>query len=120
MAGLGLAELIEKVKQDLNSPASANSIPIFSVDEVSIEVQVTVQKEGNAGVTIWVVEAGGKYNKEDVQKITVKLTSLISKEDRLKILKQDYPQYYQDILKQSLGWSLNKGENEENLNNTTV
>ena len=89
MSDIGLADLIHKVKQELLIPeAPGNAIPFLSVDEVNLELQVTVTKEGEAGVKIWVINAGGNYGRENVQKITVKLTSLISKEERLKLLRR--------------------------------
>jgi hypothetical protein len=87
---IGLAELIAKVKQELflerNTPT-----PFFSVDQVVLELQVTVHKEGNAGIKIYVLEAGGKGSREDVQKVTVTLTPLLNKQELLEAYEGEHP-----------------------------
>ena len=89
---IGLAELIEKVKQELLiSDLKSGEAPFLSIDEVSLELQVTVQKEGDAGIKIHVIQIGGKLSRDDVQTIKVTLTPLLSKEERLKQYEQHYP-----------------------------
>jgi hypothetical protein len=87
---IGLAELIEQVKQELLSQRNT-STPFFSVDQVELELQVTIQKEGNAGIKIYVVEAGGKMSRDDVQRVTVTLTPLLNKQELLDAYEQEHP-----------------------------
>lgn len=94
---IGLAELIDKVRQELLAqelltvgPGSGN-VPFLSIDEVSLELQVTVQKEGDAGIKINVISIGGSVNRSDVQTIKITLTPLLSKEARLSHYQKQYP-----------------------------
>jgi hypothetical protein len=94
---IGLAELIDTVRQELllqellsTGPGSGN-VPFLSIDEVSLELQVTVQKEGNAGIKINVIQIGGSVSRNDVQTIKITLTPLLSKEARLSHYQKHYP-----------------------------
>lgn len=50
---IGLAELIDQVKQDLlTPPAKGAEPPILFVETVELELRVAARKEGNAGVKI--------------------------------------------------------------------
>lgn len=89
---IGLEELIEKVRQELlSTERKSGEVPFLSVDEVSLELQVTIQKEGEAGIKIHVIQLGGKVSRDDVQTIKVTLTPLLSKEERLKQFERQYP-----------------------------
>ena len=48
---IGLAELIEQVKHELlyAETDTQKTAPIFSVDQVELEIQVTVRREGKDG-----------------------------------------------------------------------
>jgi Trypsin-co-occurring domain 2 len=113
---IGLAELIEKVKSELLSKESGadGTEPLFSVEEVTLELQVTVRKEGNAGVKIYVIEAGGNVSRSDVQVVTVKLTPLLSKEDRIRVFKELHPNEWKAIEAASVKGSL-KGASRQPL-----
>ncbi len=70
---LGLTELIDQVKQDLLAQDMDSSVPpLFSVDEINLELQVAVEKTQNAGINISVLQAGGGKNTLATQKIQVK------------------------------------------------
>ena len=89
---IGLSELIEKVRQELlTTVARPGEIPFLSVDEVSLELQVTIQKEGDAGIKIHIIQIGGKVSRDDVQTIKLTLSPLLSKEERLKQYEQHFP-----------------------------
>jgi hypothetical protein len=89
---IGLAELIQTVKQELlSTDFQSEEAPFLSVDEVSLELQVTVQKEGEAGIKIHVIQIGGRLSRDDVQTIKVTLTPLLSKEARLKHYELQFP-----------------------------
>lgn len=104
---IGLAELIEQVKRELlingisDSATEERDIPIFSVDSVELELQVTVKKEGKAGVKIYVLQLGGGGSRDDVQKVKVSLSPLLDKETLVKIYKQRYPERWREFLVQS-------------------
>jgi Trypsin-co-occurring domain 2 len=87
---LGLAELIDQVKQELLSKRNTNT-PLLSVDQVELELQVLVHKEGKAGVRIYVVEAGVEVNRDDVQKVKVTLSPLLNKKELLEAYEKEHP-----------------------------
>lgn len=97
---IGLAALIEQVKQDLQSTAldRAAEVPLFSVDKVELELQVTVKNEGKAGIKLYVVEVGGGASRDDVQKVKVSLSPLLSREQLLRLYRQRYPEKWNDFL----------------------
>jgi hypothetical protein len=113
---IGLAELIEQIKQELLSTEAEGEkpIPLFSVDQVSLELQVTARKEGKAGIKVYVVELGGGGSRDDVQKVTVTLTPLLSKEERIALYKTRYPEKWQ-VLEETSIEGLLKGSNDEPL-----
>nr|WP_322712713.1 trypco2 family protein [Nostoc sp. ChiSLP03a]MDZ8213924.1 trypco2 family protein [Nostoc sp. ChiSLP03a] len=113
---IGLAELIEHIKQELLSTEAEGEkpIPLFSVDQVNLELQVTARKEGKAGIKVYVVELGGGGSRDDVQKVTVTLTPLLSKEERIALYKTRYPQKWK-LLEETSIEGLLKGSNDEPL-----
>jgi len=113
---IGLAELIEQVKQELlmTSPDQEADIPFLSVDSVELELQVTVKKEAKGGVKIYILDLGGGGSRDDVQKVKVKLSPLLSKGTLLKIYRQRYPDRFPELLEQAVDATF-KGS-EDNLN----
>jgi len=100
---IGLSELIEQVKSELlSTPPSAPGVaPLFSIDAVELEIQVTVSKEGKGGVNFHVVELGGNIRREDVQKVKVSLTPIVDKAQRLEAYKKLYPHLASQIERMS-------------------
>ncbi len=92
---IGLAELIDQVKQDLLAPPAKDAEPpILFVEAVELELRVAARKEGNAGVKIDVLsvgggEAGGKLSRENTHVVKVKLSPLFKKEQLV--------QWYEDL-----------------------
>jgi Trypsin-co-occurring domain 2 len=80
---IGLSELIQRVKADLLSEKPTDDVPLFSLDEVKLELKVTITREGKGGINVHVVELGGSVRGEDVQTVTVTLTPWLSKQERL-------------------------------------
>ena len=82
---IGLSELINQVKQELLTPPDKDGEPpVFFVDSVELELQVTAKREGNAGVKIDVVsigggEAGGALSQEKTHTVKVTLSPLFEK-----------------------------------------
>ncbi|MBW4665930.1 MAG: hypothetical protein KME60_00445 [Cyanomargarita calcarea GSE-NOS-MK-12-04C] len=106
---IGLAELIQQVKQELLTtyPGSENDTPLLSIDSVELELQVTVKKEGKAGIKINVLQFGGGElsggaNRDDVQKVKVKLSPLVSKEVLINTYGKKNPEKYQQFVDQTL------------------
>jgi hypothetical protein len=86
--GIGLAELIKQVKMELFiSPQSDDSAPLLSVEEIELDISVTVSKDARAGINIQVVELGGSGQRSDVQLVHVKLVPLLTREERLEALR---------------------------------
>jgi len=93
-SSIGLAEFIQQVKQDLLSvaPGKDKDAPFLFVESVELELQVTVKRTakvgGKGGIKINVlgtggevaVEGGGESGRDDVHKVTVKLSPLFDKE----------------------------------------
>lgn len=101
---IGLAELIEQVKQELLTPSldKEGDIPLLSVDSVELELQVTVKKEGKGGVKIYVLELGGGGSRDDVQKVKVTLSPMIGKEKLLELYRKRHPERLQELVDQSI------------------
>ncbi|MBE8970301.1 hypothetical protein IQ277_30045 [Nostocales cyanobacterium LEGE 12452] len=105
---IGLAELIQKVKQELladsiaASPNKETDIPLFSVDSVELELQVTVKKDLQGGVKVYVLETKGGVSRDDVQKVKVTLSPLLKKEELLGIYQTLYPKRWQEFQKTSV------------------
>jgi Trypsin-co-occurring domain 2 len=118
---IGLAELIQQVKQELLTtyPDSENDTPLLCVDSVELELQVTVKKEGGGGVKINVLQFGGgelsgKVSRDDVQKVIVKLSPLLSKEQLLKAYYQKNPEKWRKFLDKTLEGTL-KGNDDPGI-----
>ena len=99
---IGLSELIKQVKRELLSPDLEDDVPLLSVDQVELELQVSVRKEGKAGIKIYVVEIGGGGNRDDVQTVKVTLSPLLSKEMLLGIYRKRHPDKVQELVEKSL------------------
>ncbi|MHC5719907.1 MAG: trypco2 family protein [Nostoc sp.] len=88
-------------------PENENDTPLLCVDSVELELQITVKKEGGGGVKINVLQFGGgevagKLSRDDVQKVKVKLSPLVSKEYLLKAYYQKNPEKWEKLLDTSL------------------
>jgi Trypsin-co-occurring domain 2 len=118
---IGLAELIQQVKQELLTtyPNSENDTPTFSVDSVELELQVTVKKDGKGGVKVNVLSFGegelsGGVSRDDVQKVKVKLLPLLSKEQILKAYYKENPEKWQQFLETTVN-AFTKGSDEPGI-----
>lgn len=111
---LTLSEFIEEVKQELLLQEYESKVPLFSVDEIVLELQVTAQKEGSGGLNIQVVELGAGMSREDVHNVQVTLTPLLSKEERIRLYKKRHPERWKAVEHVNLVGAL-KGGDEESL-----
>ena len=102
---VGLAELIEQVKQELltTSLSKETDIPFLSVDSIELELQVTIKREGKTGIKIYVLEVGGGAGRDDVQKVKVTLSPLLSKEKLLEDYQSRHPDQMQKLADKSIG-----------------
>lgn len=80
MSGIGLSEVIEELRRELQtaSAAGAGEELQFEMTALNVEFQIGVarQTEGKAGLKFYVVElgGGGSVNSSETQKITISFT----------------------------------------------
>ncbi len=101
---IGLTELIYQVKRELLSPESRRSdpVPLFAVEEIQLEIAVSVSREGEAGVNIQVLSLGGHLSQEHAQTVRVTLKPLRSLEELSGELRQRDPQLFDSMVEESL------------------
>jgi hypothetical protein len=77
-----LSELIYWVKKELLSDETLRNdpVPLFIIEEVTVEVNFILSGEGEGGFDLQVVKAGAKIAEERVQKAIVRMKPLISSE----------------------------------------
>ncbi len=81
-APIGLNELIYQVKRELLcKSAEEDPVPLFAVDEVQLEIAVTVSKEAQGGINIQVLNVGGGTGSERAQTVRVTLKPLRTREE---------------------------------------
>jgi len=75
--GIGVTEILDKLKNEFSAIEKASEKMQkgygFDVEEIELELQFAVTKGGKAGVNLMIVEAGGKYDKQEIQTIRIKL-----------------------------------------------
>lgn len=101
---IGLTELIYQVKRELLSSESRQNdpVPLFAVDEIELEVAITVSREGQAGINIQVFSLGGGASRADAQTVRVKLKPLRTREELIADLQKRDPHLFDTITKESL------------------
>lgn len=87
---IGLDELIKQIRLELLNQGG-DTVPLFSVDQVELELQVTIHWEGNAGIKIYVVQVGGNVNRDSIQKVKVTLTPLLDKQELKAAYEREHP-----------------------------
>jgi hypothetical protein len=100
---IGLTELIYQVKRELLSSESRKDdpVPLFAVDEIELEVAVTLSREGQAGINIQVLNVGGGASREDAQTVRVRLKPLLSREELLAVLQKRNPGLFAAVTEES-------------------
>ncbi len=125
---IGLVELLNQVKQELLEASVLSSfkvqgsdgsqkqldIPLFAYGNIELELQVTVKKQGGAGIKIYVFDLKGGGSRDDVQKIKVTLEPLFTKQELLDTLKQQNPKFFEHI-KRNAPYASTKGNTNDNL-----
>ena len=101
---IGLTELIYQVKRELLSSESRQDdpVPLFAVDEIELEVAVTVSREGQAGINIQVLSVGGGASRADAQTVRVKLKPLRTREELIADLQKRDPHLFDTMTEESL------------------
>jgi len=74
-----LSELIRWVKKELLSDEALRDdpVPLFVIDEVTVEVNFVLSGEGEGGFDLQVVTAGAKVAEERMQKAIVRMKPLV-------------------------------------------
>lgn len=116
-SGIEVTKLINQLKKDLLS-TDHNDVPLLSVDEIEIELQVLVKDEGKAGIKLYVFDLSGSSSVEGTQKIKIKLSPIVDKATLLKLYQASQPEKSLSTLSQSLG-AVFKGESK-NLDDEIV
>lgn len=117
---IGLSELIDQVKQELLTPPDkGGDPPVFFVDSVELELQVTAKREGSAGIKIDVVaigggEAGGNLSHEKTHTVKVTLSPLFEKAQLVEWYKDLHGEQVLPAIARSLD-TLTKGGVEDDI-----
>jgi hypothetical protein len=86
---LGLVDLINQMKNELLNSENKVEINMFCIDEIILEVNFTISGDIESGFDLGVVTLGSTVNEEQVQKVTVKLTPLVSKNQLIDEINKD-------------------------------
>lgn len=87
-----VSDLIYWVKKELLSEEARKKdpVPLFSIEEVTVEVNFVVDTNVKAGVSILkVVDFGSEIGGQAVQKATIKMKPLVKSEELLEELSQE-------------------------------
>lgn len=86
---LGITELIQRIKQDLLDEQVNNTPKLFSIDEVNLEINFVISGDISSGFDFSVVTLGSKVSEERIQKITIKMSPLVSKQQLIDEINKD-------------------------------
>jgi len=85
---IGLAEFIHQVKREMLEEKLDAKAPLLAVDEVDLEIAITVSREAKAGLNIQVLELGTGGERSDAHTVRVKLVPLLTREERVAELRK--------------------------------
>jgi hypothetical protein len=113
---IGLVELVNELKRELLSleTDAQENVPLFSVDQVELELQVAVTKEAGGGLLIHVIQLGGRVERQDVQTVKVTLSPLLEKQERLQYLRAQHPEDWQKLQEVQIQATF-KGQSQQSL-----
>jgi len=86
---IGLATFIDEVKRELMQPATDQTDKLLMVEEVELQIQIGISRQGTAGLKVYVVELGGNLKRDDTHTVKVKLQPLLTHQERIEELKRD-------------------------------
>jgi hypothetical protein len=109
-----LSELIHWVKKELLSDEALRDdpVPLFMIDEVTVEVNFVLSGEGEGGVDLQVVKAGAKVAEKRVQKAIVRMKSLVPYERVRERLGERHLRHLEDRVVRALVKGLNLPEQD--------
>ena len=101
---IGLNDLIYQVKRELLCPPtdSVDPAPVFAVDEIQLEITVTVRREKQGGINIQVLSLGGAVASEDMQVVRVTLKPLRTRDELITDLRAMDPTIMENWTRESL------------------
>jgi hypothetical protein len=101
---IGLAELLNEVKRELTQSDSGQTPKLLMVEEVELQIQIGISRQGSAGLKVYVVELGGNLKRDDTHTVKVKLQPLLTHQERIDELKHDpdWSQYVKDTVKHTV------------------
>jgi hypothetical protein len=98
---IGLGNMIERLKKDLLLEQPKAEPDIFSIDEVTIELNFVIDGSIESGFNLGVVTLGSQVSEERMQKITIKMTPIVSKQQLVDELNSN-TQKSKDVLATSI------------------
>jgi hypothetical protein len=99
-----LSELIHWVKKELLSDEARqrDPVPLFVIDEVTVEVNFVLSGEGEGVFDLKVVKAGAKVTEERVQKAIIRMKPLVSPEELSAEFARKQPKAKKKVLNDSV------------------
>lgn len=97
---LGITDLIHRIKKDLLSEQNQTPPDLFSIDELTLEISFVISGDIESGFDLGVVTLGSQISEERIQKVTIKLTPLMSKSQLIERLKSD-PKTFKKVIDSS-------------------
>ncbi|HNS49863.1 MAG TPA: hypothetical protein PKO09_01640 [Anaerolineae bacterium] len=81
-AGITLTELIHELKRELlhEPPHAEDQPPLFYIDEILLDVGLIASKRASGEIELEVVDAGSNIAEARVHRATIRLSSLLSRE----------------------------------------
>jgi hypothetical protein len=107
---ISLQALIEEVKDELLAPTGGPGYPVFFVDNVELEVAVTVRADGRGGLNVSVLELGGGVSREQGHTVKVTLSPILSRDEQRALLDED--EHMLDGVRRATQAALRKGAGE--------
>jgi hypothetical protein len=95
---IGLAELIQRVKEELLEEHDETN-PLFAIGSIELEISFSVERDAKGGISIQVVQAGVEKKWTDVQTVKVTLDPLVTIEEIKKTLTEEQIQQAKQTLK---------------------
>jgi hypothetical protein len=86
---LGITELIQRIKEDLLDEKAQNTPELFSIDEVNLEINFVISGDISSGFNFSVVTLGSKVSEERIQKVAIKMSPLVSKQQLIDEINKD-------------------------------
>lgn len=99
-----LSELINWVKKELLSDEARRNdpVPLFIIDEVTVEVNFVLTGEGEGGFNLVVVKADSKVGEERVQKAIVRMRPIVPPDQLAAEFATQQPQVRQQVLNEAV------------------